>query len=193
MLMNQKPYQLQFCKGFAQSSSWTFSGFMWILPFSHVSSSCACPSRVLLTGLERLVGCLASLCISMYPYPGGAQVHHRTGGARSMATGLSWHRRPCFALVVCGSLHLPFPSSLKPWGWTRLSAPAQCPPAAVQVSVRLRTLSALLAVRAPAAAHSCHSVVCLPPSLSPPHFLIYPVFCSVSLHVHTGRLGLLSM
>ena len=89
MLMNQKLYQLHFCKGFAQSSSWTFSGFMWLLPFSPIFSSCACPSCVLLRGLDRLAGCLASFCIRMYPHPGGVWVQHRTGGGYSRATGLS--------------------------------------------------------------------------------------------------------
>lgn len=171
MLMNQKPYQLQFCKGFDQSSSWTFSGFMWILPFSPIFLSCACPSCVLLRGLDHLAGCQAYLCITIYLHPGGAWVQHRTGRRYSMATGLSLHRRLYFALAACLPVLLPFPSSravglntldrpssVSPMllarsllGWGHLTAICRCPllsfwglPATLTIPSSLPHLSSVL-------------------------------------------------
>lgn len=158
MLMNQKLYQLQFCKGFDQSSSWAFSGFVWILPFSPIFLSCACPSYVLLRGLDHLAGCQACLCISIYLHPGGAWVQRRTGRRCSMATGLSSHRRPYFALAACLPVLLPFPPP-RAVGLNTLDRPSSVSPMLLARSlVRLRSPDGHLLLPTPVILGSaCHS------------------------------------
>ena len=147
----------------------------------------------------------------MHPHPGTPWVRHSAGRTCSVVAGLPLHRTPLLSFRVlfvsaspspwlrCGPN--PFSGELintlecltcKRWV-LHVKDPAERPPRCCPdlSCLRLRTLSVLFAVRASTAAHSCHSVVCLPPSLSPPHFLICPVFC-VLCAFHASRFGLLS-